>query len=1493
MTNAVSGHDSRQFQAGEVPQAFLDAARAAASWDVVHRPATPSGFQSRVHDAARKLKLLEPQLALLQTFSPGPDCPPHLHALHELRASARQLRSVIVTVSGKSRANEIDRLPRVVSAGILAEPRIAAAARLYLDAACSEFTASTFQVFIDALQAHEPFNVLELWNSSAFLGFVLLEQLLADAHSLLLSTTAEAAQRLLLRLKSLRAMGRTDWEQVVEPLIVIDTTLNRDPARTYSIMDSGSRVLYRERIAFVAHYSDCSERQVALTALELAQQCHPVPGEDPRMWNRRIHVGYYLIDKGFPLLAQRIGFHAPLIDRVRAFVRSYGEDFYITGIQILAILLAAAVIFPLLPRSYSLFALVLALLVVLLPATQDAVDLVNHAVTTLFDPTRLPRLDFSSGIPPDHSTLVVVPTLLLNEKQVHKLVTDLEVRYLANHDPNLHFALITDLPDSVSKPHVNDYHPLVALTIQLIEKLNAKYDPSGNGSFLLLHRYRVFNRRQGVWMGWERKRGKLLDLNRLLAGQFDAFAIKAGRTEILRNVRYVLTLDSDTQLPRGSAAQLVGVMAHPLHQPVVDPRLRIVTEGYGILQPRIGVTVHSANRSRLAAIYSGQTGFDIYTRAVSDAYQDLFGEGIFTGKGLYEVATLHAVLDHRFPRNVLLSHDLIEGTYARAGLVTDVELIDDYPSHYSAYSRRKHRWMRGDWQIAQWIFSRVPNESGGRAPNPISTVSRWKIFDNLRRSLVDPFLFLLFIAGWLVLPGGPLYWTSASLLLLIFPEVVKLGSGIGRTYVNGRSGGVADALRGFAQSAEVILLNLIFLPHQTILALDAIVRVSTRRFITGERLLEWETAAQAEVASARRATFDRYLMWMPIAAVLLASLIYFRAPNLNGILCAAPFLTLWACSGLITEWLNRPPREQRRSLASADETFLKVHALRIWRYFYQFGSESHNFLVPDNVQEEGLREAASVSPTNLGLLLNARQAACELGFLTLPEFVSLTRGSLASVSRMEKYRGHLYNWYDTHTLAALDASPFISTVDSGNFVASLYTLRAGALDLLRQPLLSRRIFEGLRTHWDLMRTETSLPAPLARIELPAPAAPVTDWIVWLYTASEAFSSLSAGPLIGNEWWIAETLRRVEAILAFLHDYMPWMLPEFAALRALPQSGFEDEAATLCIEDSAAFAEALEANLVRFPDASAGDFPAYAPAGQLRAALPAARQNLIALAANIRAIAQDAERFADETEFAFLAHPERHLLSIGYNKGERAPHDACYDALASEARIAAFLAVARGDLPQKSWFRLSREFARVRGCYVLLSWSGTMFEYLMPSLWMRTYPQTLLARAQTACVKVQRIFAGSLGIPWGISESGASRKNADGHYHYHAYGLPQIALSIEADAGPVVSPYSTFLALAVDPQEALRNLRRMDAAGWTGTFGFYEAVDFSGSLRQGELVREWMAHHQGMSLLAIVNLLCGSVVQKWFHSNPLVQSEEHVLHEMPPSNGTLRALVKNS
>jgi len=1459
--------------------------RVAPTWHVAHKPEGAGSFGRRIEATAESLNQLYVILDArpVPTYLPGEKLDPLL----ELRQNPRLLRSVVAET--RTIRKKLGRLPRTVRDHENDEPRIVTVADAYLQAMGSEYHPDAIKIFINQVQKHDALELNELWALAPVLKFMLLEEVITQANEVIqdeASHTEAGAELLKTRMRSLRDVGYADWFSMIEPLVVYDPILQQDPANAYKFMDFESREAYRKRVAEIARFSDCTELEVAQAALTLAlesKEKHRI--EDPRLRTRRAHVGYYLIDRGFPMLAPRVGYRPRFIDRLRQSLWNNADDFYIGGIQIITVVLIGLILAPLVP-TYPIFGgLTLAFLLLLLPATQGAVDLVNNTVTVVFKAYALPKLDFSKGVPQPFTTLVVIPSLLMNEKQVRELFDGLEVRYLANQDRNIHYGLLTDLPDSVTRPRQNDTDPLVDLAIQLTDELNERYAKAAGGSFFLLHRHRIFNARQGVWMGWERKRGKLLDLNKLLKGQFDPFPVKAGNLSALTQAQYVITLDSDTQLPRGTAHSMIGAMAHPLNRAVIDPELRIVTEGYGILQPRVGVSVQSASRSRLASIYSGQTGFDIYTRAISDAYQDLYGEGMFTGKGIYEINALHAVLDRRFPRNSLLSHDLIEGSYARVGLTTDIEVIDDYPSHYSAYTRRKHRWLRGDWQIAQWLFSKVPDESGRYVRNPIATISRWKIFDNLRRSLVEASTFALLLAGWLALPGGALYWTAVTLFLMFVPTLVQFVFGVGRAYVTKLPGSMRDAVSGFGQGTFIALLTLVYLPHQTLLALDAIIRSLVRSFITGQRLLEWETAAEAESNKQRRTPVDRYLAVTPLVAVVVGVIVFLRHPE--SLLVALPILILWGFAGLITAWLNSSPQQTRPRLTTEEDTFLRQLALRTWRYFNQFGGESHNYLIPDNVEEEGLFEAARVSPTNFGLLLNARQAATTFGYLTVPEFAELTENSFQTYDKLEKYRGHIYNWYDTRTLQPIRPIT-ISSVDSGNLAASFYTVRTGCRGLLRTRLLDPALFSGMRDHWGLLTSLPEAPAGLKALAPPAVDAAADAWVTWALATVNApeFGAPSTGE---TAWWLAETHRRISAMAGLIGNYMPWLMPRFAPLLALPQlQGFSETAATVQVGNASLLAADLDTRLARASTGLASDPTLLALADDLRTALASAREGLKALASELKRLSAEAMRFATEMDFGFLMDKSRLLLSIGYEIERQHLHQACYDLLCSEARIAAFITVAKGEAPQQSWFKLGRIHTMAYGQAVLISWTGTMFEYMMPSIWMRSYPDTLVSRTLAGVVAIQRAFGKEHGIPWGISESGWAGKDDHGHYHYQAFGIPQIALKWDAVAGPVISPYSTCLALGIEPVEALKNLKRMAKLGWTGAYGFYEAADYQESIKTPKLVKEWMAHHQGMSLLAVLNLLYDNIVQDWFHANAHLEATQLLLHEKPMHEAALKA-----
>jgi len=754
---------------------------------------------------------------------------------------------------------------------------------------------------------------------------------------------------------------------------------------------------------------------------------------------------------------------------------------------------------------------------------------------------------------------------------------------------------------------------------------------------------------------------------------------------------------------------------------------------------------------------------------------------------------------------------------------------------------------------------------------------------------------ILLVAGWLGLPGGPLYWTLVTVVLLFAPSLVSVVFSVGRAWASPQKGEVQEAFVGFGQNLTITLINLAFLPHQMLMAMDAITRSLVRRFITGQRLLEWETAAQAESTGGKTTPVDRYLQATPLFTIGLALLI--AVVHRQSLLVAAPLLVLWLFESAITAWLNAPPRDDRQRLTVKQHEFLREMALRTWRFFYEYGGPAHNYLVPDNVEEDGLFEAARVSPTNFGLLLNGRQAAHTFGYLTVPEFVGLSHASLDTFDRMEKRNGHIYNWYDTRTLEPIPPR-VVSSVDSGNLAASFYTLRSGAEAMLLEPLLDARLWSGIRDQLALLATLDALPAELS----PTPENDeLRAWIDWCFAAqlSPAFDKIrgpegQAFPLTDKthsegEWWLAELLRRVDAVCSLVCDYRPWLDREYLPL----ESVLKDDG-RVAIARGVAYIDDLNGRLQRAWSGNVVDQAETYLIDKLRVLLAAARERQAALVERLTLLAQRAEQCVAAMDFAFLIEPSRQILSIGYMVEQEELHKACYDLLCSEARIGAFVAVARGDASQQSWFKLGRIHTVAYGRPALISWTGTMFEYLMPALWMRSYPDTLVTRTLDNVVAIQRAYAREHGnIPWGISECGYAEKDDQGHYHYLAFGMPSIALKWDAIAGPVISPYSTFLALMIDEVEALKNLKRMASMGWVGAYGFYEAGDYQKSLKKPALVREWMAHHQGMSLLAVLNLLHDNIAQEWFHANANLKATELLLHEKPIRESLLLAEYKES
>ncbi|MBL8968995.1 MAG: carbohydrate-binding protein [Myxococcales bacterium] len=1315
-----------------------------------------------------------------------------------------------------------------------------------------------------------------------------LEQRLAERgqtveHVFQLVSQSQAADQVAIgnSIGSLRLLGATDWREFVESMSAVEARLTRDPVGVYAAMDFATRDRYRHVVEAIARRSPVSEAEVAEAAVGLASA-----GVE-----RRAHVGWYLVDAGRPALEAAVGMRPGLNQRLRRAAQQRRFALYIVAVVGLTLGLGAtawslafagpAAALPGWVRAAALGLLMLA-------SSQLALALVHWAATLLARPGLLPRLDFSAGIPAAHRTAVAVPTLLTDPAEVDHLLDAMEVRYLANRDPQLAFVLLTDFRDAAEEQLDGDAALLERARAGVLA-LNARHaEPGRRPPFYLLHRPRRWNPREGAWMGWERKRGKLEQFNEALRGRLGGFSTIVGEPRELRDVKYVIVLDSDTQLPRDAARELAGTLAHPLNRPRLDARLGRVVEGYAILQPRVAITMDSARRSGFARLFAGESGIDPYTRAVSDVYQDLFDEGSFVGKGIYDVDAFQAAIGGKLPENRVLSHDLLEGAYARAGLVSDVLLFEDYPSAYSVEVSRRHRWTRGDWQIATWLRGRVPGGGeAGRVRNPISWLSRWKIVDNLRRSVVPTALLALLGLGWAT-PGlaGPA--TLVVLAILVLPGLLVAAALLTR-----RPGEVTlrrhvrEIGRGLGSQLAREAFALACLPHDALVGASAICHALTRVWVTGRKLLEWRTASDAQRGAATG--LGQLYTFMAIAPIAgLVALVGLALTRPAALAWAAPVALAWLLAPALAWRLGRPSAPESHALAAADLRFLRGVARRTWRFFETFIADEDNHLPPDNFQVDPPQGIAHrTSPTNIGLALTANLAAYDFGYLAADEVLARCTRTMAAMDRLQRYRGHFYNWYDTRTLAPLRPI-YISTVDSGNLAGHLLTLNAGLLELVAAPIFRPAIYEGLRDTLAQLAEhapdDAEVQAGLLRVgealaEVPATLAGVVEALARLREETAALALTVAGRGEEATWWaraLADQVARAGAELAWI---APW-----AALAA-PQAGELAEAlGRLAAFPSLAEVAALEHSLVPVQaDARAG---AAERAGydELRAALVLAASRAADRVQALRQLGARACELAD-LDYEFLYDRERHLLTIGYNVDDNRLDASFYDLLASEARLASYVAIAQGKLPQEHWFRLGRSLTSSGGQPALLSWSGSMFEYLMPLLIMPTYRGTILDATYRGVVARQIEYGGERGVPWGVSESGYNKTDAHLNYQYRAFGVPGLGFKRGLADDLVIAPYACAMALMVAPEAATENLRRLAREGRLGPHGFYEAVDYTPArLPRGQdsaTVCSYMAHHQGMSFLALVYLLRDRPMQRRFAADASFRATDLLLQERVP------------
>lgn len=1107
---------------------------------------------------------------------------------------------------------------------------------------------------------------------------------------------------------SLHSVPTLDWNGIFESISIVEEKLSKDPAGIYSSMDFESRDYYRKTIEDISKASGVSETKIANAAIGLCRVA-----KTSHKSFKTTHVGYYLIDEGrWELFSQlKIKGGELRLKSLSSYIAS------IASFTSLFIILLNYI----LGRTWNNLQILIFCFLLLIPASEVGINLANYIFMKLYKPTVLPRIEYHEGVPEEASTMVIIPALLSDKSTAQDLIEKMEVYYLANKDKNISFGLIGDFKDCETETNPDD-EDIINTAMTGVLNLNNKYEEERT-KFYYFHRKREFNSEQNKWMGWERKRGAIINFNNLIMGKESYyFVYKSSDPQSLNNIKYIITIDSDTNLIIDSARKLIGTIAHPLNKAVYDPKLGIVTEGYGIIQPRIGIDIEDSNKTFFSEIFAGDGGVDPYATAVSDIYQDVFGEGIFTGKGIYDVELFNELTEKRIENNTVLSHDLLEGSFLRTGLAGDIELIDGFPGKYISYAIRQHRWVRGDWQLIRWIFGK----------NPLTSLSKWKMLDNLRRSILQPSLYILLLFGTMLLPAEPSSLIYITIFIFLFPHILTIFSLLLARRISN-----SQYIELLKKSGYKLLTLLAFLPYNGYLMADAVIRTLYRVFCSHKNLLEWVTAADAE----KKYKADlKYCFWKMRFSIALSLLFI-----INIVIIEAPydivvaFITaLWLFSPYIAFRISDDAKREKPVLSSEDMDTINSIGRKTWSYYEDLVCEEFNFLPPDNYQEYPPKGAAlRTSPTNIGLYMVSTLAAADLGYITRGQMIDRLKNTIDTVENLENWKGHLYNWYDVKTLEVLRPQ-YVSTVDSGNFVTYMLLLGQGLKELLN------------KNH--------------------------------------------------EKDTLEDMTKRIDRII-------------------------------------------------------------------------------------------------EKTEFIHLYNKKKNLFSIGYDVEKERLTNSYYDLLASEARTTGFLSIARGEVPLKHWSKLGRALTRVGNTRALVSWTGTMFEYFMPSLIMKNYKRTILDETYRGVIKAQKSYGHKNLIPWGTSESGYYAFDLDLNYQYKAFGVPDLGLKRGLVKDVVISPYSTFMAINFDPQGVAQNIKKLMELGMEGKYGLYEAVDFTiRRMTMGtnyQIIKSYMAHHQGMNLLAIDNYFCDDIMIKRFHSHPIVKAGEIILKERVPQSAVITKEYKES
>ncbi|MDW7753744.1 MAG: glucoamylase family protein [Brevefilum sp.] len=1420
-------------------------------------------------------------------------------------------------------------------------PRIYDIARRMVEYYEIELVHNDLHEFLDAYQKEVPLKMSELWALPLMLRLCLIEIISGTIFNLIKNQKVvhstnnlefpelDSSEIVARSLRTLILLDQIDWKSFFEVHSLVEKILAEDPGGVYSSMDFESRDIYRKKVEHFSEQSNYGEEEIAQTAVNFAKTAN-----DGR--EKFKHVGYYLISDGEDDFKEEINYKHTTAGRIHKFFFKHRTGFYLGTITFISFLVMGALLLFSSNLINSLWLLITILLVSFVPATSVATNLVNSILTTILPPRILPKMDYKNKIPRQYRSVVTIPALLSDSEEIQFLLEQLELHYLANKQQNIAFVLLTDFSDAPEESMPED-ETLLEETIQGVNRLNNRYlGDHGHRPFYLFHRRRQWNEKENSWIGWERKRGKLADFNRyLLEGFKDSFDTIIGDTKFLIDVAFVITVDADTVLPRDSVKDLIATLSHPLNRAEFDAETGALISGYTILQPRTEVKPTSVNRSLFTRIFAGDLGLDLYTRAVSDIYMDLFAEGIYVGKGIYDVKAFHRSLEGKVPDNALLSHDLFEGIQGRAALVTDIVFFEEYPPNYASQVQRTHRWVRGDWQLLPWLFPKVPMRDGQFSSNSFSIIDLWKIFDNLRRSLFSPLTMLLLTIGWFIFEGNAWVWTLIVLAISAFPLLNNIVTSLSSRFI---SGGKVNLFENLKTAFSRWLLWLIFLPYDSIIMVDAIITTLIRVYISHKRLLQWQTAAHTIQMFGKQHKIS--IIWQrmvsaPLLSLAVGLLIYIFQPGC--FLTCFPILFLWFFSPQAAYWISLEKAANNVEPLKTDEIQkLRMLARKTWLYFERFIGPEDHWLPPDHFQEDPKGMIAHrTSPTNIGLMMLSTCSAYDMGYIAILDFVYRMTFTFETLDGIEKYRGHLLNWYDTVTLETL-APRYVSTVDSGNYATSLIGLYQTLEDLPGHQISHRNLFQGtidgldvfcsvvnsivepdlkhsaesllvhcrkiqndireglltdsrqmeLLGNFEELMTEPMnlLLEKIARMEGTIDADIMKDLRYWSNVNYQHLVNMRSQINLLAPWM--ETWQERPEILRnfnnelWLDVFQPWLndralKSSISEVPPLCERTIDALTSLLSLEDHEIFnnfdsiqRQRISKWMIKF-------------IGNLEDSKAHAQETLDLIKSLQEKISFSLERM----EFDFLFDESREVFYLGYQVGSGRLDKNHYDLLGSEARTASLYAIALNEVPRSHWLHMGRPFTTIEGIPTLLSWNGSMFEYLMPNLFTKIYPETLLEQTSKGVVKAQIKYGKKKNVPWGISESSYYRFDQAQNYQYQGFGVPGLGRKRGLEKDLVIAPYASLMAVGIDHQAVIENIADLEGQGAMGHFGFYESIDYTRSrLPVGQdkaVIKSYMAHHQGMIMVALANFLASNNIVERIHKDPRIKTTELLLQEQIP------------